>query len=138
MSDASDSQNRSADASVDLDAGSSPEESYHEGERSSPSLPKAATRTRKRKDSDGEHEDFQVDVTSKKKALVQKEYANTQREIGVTRKVSASTAAKGGITLENPGGSQQGQSKYMPKAAGKKRERKQTVQVVFKPTSMRI
>ena len=58
MSNLSNSQNRSEEHSVDLDAGSSPEESYHPGERSSPSLPPTATRTRKKTNSDDEDEGF--------------------------------------------------------------------------------
>ena len=49
MSVASDSQNMSREVSVDLDAGTSGEESYHEGERTPPSLHAAARRTRKKR-----------------------------------------------------------------------------------------
>ena len=50
------------------------------------------------------------------------------------KKFPASTAAKQGktITPEEPTG-----SKSKAKAPGKKRERKQTAHVIFKPTSMR-
>jgi hypothetical protein len=114
MSDASDSQNASGEGSIDLSAGSSPEESYHEGERSSPDLPKAATRSRKKKNSDDEDKDFVAKevIPKKKKTVIAKEYDTGS---------SARPAA----------------SKSMAKAAGKKRVRKETAQVVFKPTSMR-
>ena len=58
MSDQSDSQNKSEEQ-VQLSEGTSPSGSYDEGSRSTPSnLPKAATRTRKKKTSDSEDEDY--------------------------------------------------------------------------------
>jgi hypothetical protein len=121
MSDASDSQNRSEERDVELSAGSSPQGSFYEGERSSPELPKAATRARKKKNSDDEDEDFVAkEITSKKKkpSVVSKEYG-TQKERGVTRKISASATAKRGISSENPEGSQQAPIQANSKAAGK-------------------
>ena len=74
MSDASESQNMSEE-NAELSAGSSPAASFYEGERSSPDLPKAATRTRRKKTSDSEDEDFVAsEATSKKKKVVAKEY----------------------------------------------------------------
>ena len=69
MSDQSDSQNRSEEE-VQLNESSDPSSSYDEGSRSTPSnLPKAATRTRKKKTSDSEDEDYvavEDEATSKK------------------------------------------------------------------------
>ena len=60
--------------------GTSPSSSYDEGSRSTPNnLPKAATRTRKKKTSDSEDEDYiavEDEATSKKKVL-KKEYGTT-------------------------------------------------------------
>ena len=73
MSDASDSQNMSEQHAY-LSEGSSPEESFYEGERSSPDLPKAASKTRKKRTSDDEDEDFVAsEATSKKKKVIAKE-----------------------------------------------------------------
>ena len=70
MSDQSDSQNKSEEQ-VQLSEGTSPSSSYDEGSRSTPSnLPKAATRTRKKKTSDSEDEDYvavEDEATSRKK-----------------------------------------------------------------------
>ena len=58
MSDQSDSQNKSEEQ-VRLSEGTSPSSTSNEGSRSTPSnLPKAATRTRKKKTSDSEDEDY--------------------------------------------------------------------------------
>ena len=61
-----------------MSEGTSPSGSYDEGSRSTPSnLPKAATRTRKKRNSDFEDEDYvavEEEVGSKKKVL-KKEYA---------------------------------------------------------------
>src|SRR3954468_713629 len=76
MSDQSDSQNKSEEQ-VQLSEGTSPSSSYDEGSRSTPSnLPKAATRTRKKRTYDSEDEDYvavEDEATSKKKVL-KKEY----------------------------------------------------------------
>ena len=70
MSDQSDSQNKSEEH-VQLSEGTNPSSSYDEGSRSTPSnLPKAATRTRKKKTSDSEDEDYVAvkdEATSRKK-----------------------------------------------------------------------
>ena len=72
MFDQSDSQNRS-EQQVQMSEGSDPSSSYDEGSRSTPSnLPKAATRTRKKRTSDSEDEDYvavEDEATSKKKVL---------------------------------------------------------------------
>ena len=58
MFDQSDSQNRS-EQQVQMTEGSDPSSSYDDGSRSTPSnLPKAATRTRKKKTSDSVDEDY--------------------------------------------------------------------------------
>ena len=63
-----------------MSEGTSPSSSYDEGSRSTPSnLPKAATRTRKKRTSDSEDEDyvaFEDEATSKKKVL-KKEYGSS-------------------------------------------------------------
>jgi hypothetical protein len=77
MSSASDSQNMS-EQHEDLSEGSSPNESYYEGIRSSLDLPKAATRTKQKRNSDEEDEDFVAsEATSKKKAALRKEYGTS-------------------------------------------------------------
>jgi hypothetical protein len=77
MSSASDSQNES-EQHVDLSEGSGPKGSYYEGIRSSPDLPKAATKTIKKRTSDDEDEDFVAsEATSKKKVVLRKEYGST-------------------------------------------------------------
>ena len=62
-----------------MSEGTSPSSSYDEGSRSTPSnLPKAATRTRKKRTSDSEDEDYvavEEEVSSKKK-LLKKEYGS--------------------------------------------------------------
>ena len=62
-----------------MSEGSDPSSSYDEGSRSTPSnLPKAATRTRKKRNSDSEDEDYvavEDEATSKKKVL-KKEYGS--------------------------------------------------------------
>ena len=76
MSDQSDSQNKSEEQ-VHMSEGTSPSSSYDEGSRSTPSyLPMAATRSRKKRTSDSEDEDYvavEEEVSSKKKVL-KKEY----------------------------------------------------------------
>ena len=72
MSDQSDSQNKYKEH-VQMSEGTSPSSSYDEGSRSTPSnLPKAATRSRKKRISDSEDEDYvavEDEATSKKKVL---------------------------------------------------------------------
>ena len=77
MSDASDSRNVS-EQHADLSSGSSPEESYYEGERSSPGLPKAATRAGRKRTSDDGDEDFvPSEATSKKKTVLRNKYGTS-------------------------------------------------------------
>ena len=70
MSDQSDSQNKSEEQ-VNMSEGTSPSSSFDEGSRSTPSnLPKAATRTRKKRTSESEDEDYvavEDEATSRKK-----------------------------------------------------------------------
>ena len=75
MSDNSDSQNRSEEH-VNLSEGTSPSKnSYDEGSRSTPSnFPKATTRQTKKKTSDSEDKDFEVEEVASKKKLLKKEY----------------------------------------------------------------
>src|ERR687897_651975 len=76
MSDQSDSQNRSEEH-VQMSEGSDPSSTSDDGSRSTPSnFPKAVTRSRKKKTSDSEDEDYvavEEEVSSKKKVL-KKEY----------------------------------------------------------------
>nr|XP_020178562.1 brain acid soluble protein 1-like [Aegilops tauschii subsp. strangulata] len=77
MSDQIDSQNRSEEQ-VNLSEGTSPSDSYDEGNRSTPSnLPKAASSQRRKKISDSEDEDYvaaEEEVKSKKKKVVKQEF----------------------------------------------------------------
>ena len=63
-----------------MSEGTSPSNSFDDGSRSTPSnMPKAATRTRKKRTSDSQHEDYvaiEDEATSKKKVL-KKEYGST-------------------------------------------------------------
>ena len=72
MSDQSDSQNKSEEQ-VNISEGTSPSSIFDEGSRSTPNnLPKAATRTRKKRTSDSEDEDYvavEEHATSKRKVL---------------------------------------------------------------------
>ena len=87
-----------------MDEGNSPEGSFED--TCNPSyhgLPNAAIRERK-KNLNEEDSDFQPRELTSKKGVVRKEYANTQKERTVARKVSESTDAKRGIPLtsKNP------------------------------------
>ena len=90
MSDQSDSQNKSEEQ-IHMSEGTSPSSSYDEGSRSTPSnLPKAATRTRKKRTSDSEDEDYRAeeDEATSKKVVLKKEYASAQNtKPGLNRKV---------------------------------------------------
>ena len=79
-----------------MSEGSSPSSSFDEGSRSTPSnLPKAATRTRKKKTSDSEDEDYvavEEEATSKRKVL-KKEYGTAAAtKPGMKQKVPAKRA----------------------------------------------
>ena len=125
MSDVSDSQNRS-EQHEEQSEGSSHNESYYEGERSSPDLPKAATRTRKKKTSDSEDEDFVASETAqkKKRVVLAKEYSTkptSVKERIAVRKVPQKT-------LQEPSEAAAG--------AKKKRVRKSFARVIGRPTMM--
>ena len=129
MSSGSDSQNMS-EQHAEQSEGSSPAESFYEGERSSPDLPKAATRTRKKKTSDNEDEDFVASeaATKKKRVVIAKEYSTkptAAKEKIAVRKVPKETMQ---FALE---------SDSEPAAGGKKkRVRKTTARVIGKPSMM--
>ena len=75
MSDQSDSQNREEEQ-IHMSEGTSPSSTSDEGNRSTPSnLPKAATRTRKKRTSDSEDEDYVAaeDEATSKKVVLKKE-----------------------------------------------------------------
>ena len=79
-----------------MSEGTSPSSSFDEGSRSTPSnLPKAATRTRKKKTSDSEDQDYvaiQEEATSKRKFL-KKEYGTAAAtKPGMKQKVPAKRA----------------------------------------------
>ena len=92
MSYQSDSQNRS-EQQEHLSEGTSPSSSYDEGSRSTPSnLPKAATRTRKKRTSDSEDEDYVAveDEAASKKKVAKKEFGTTtSTKPGMNRKAPA-------------------------------------------------
>ena len=123
MSDQSDSQNRSEEQ-VHLSEGTSPSSSSDDGSRSTPSnLPKAATRTRKKKTSESKDEDYvaiEDEATSKKK-VVKKEYSTAAAtKPGMKQKVPAKR-----ILMSKAKGSTQVPLESEPKEAaaeGKKRK----------------
>ena len=82
MSDQSDSQNKSEEQ-VQMSEGTSPSSSSDDGSRSTPSnLPKAATRSGKKKTLESEDEDYvaiEDEATSRKKVL-KKEYGSAARD----------------------------------------------------------
>ena len=92
MSDQSDSQNK-LEEQVNMSEGTSPSSTSDEGSRSTPrNLPKAATRTRKKRTSESEDEDYMAEedeATSKKVVL---------------KKVLSSTAVKPGMKIKRPAG----------------------------------
>ena len=73
-----------------MSEGSDPSSSYDEGSRSTPSnLPKAATRTRKKRTSESEDEDYMAeeDEATSKKVVLKKEYASAKNtKPGLNRK----------------------------------------------------
>ena len=92
MSDQSDSQNK-FEEQVNMSEGTSPSRSFDEGSRSTPSnLPKAATRTSKKKTSDSEDEDYvavEEKATSKRKVLNKEYGTSAATKPGVRTKVPA-------------------------------------------------
>ena len=92
MSDQSDSQNR-PEEQVHLSEGTSPSSSSDDGSRSTPSnLPKAATRTRKKRTFEDEDYVAVEDEATSKKKVVKKEYN--------------SAAVKPGMKIKRPTGRQ--------------------------------
>ena len=114
-----------------MSEGTSPSSSYDEGSRSTPSnLPKAATRSRKKKNSDFEDEDYvaiEEEVSSKKKVL-KKEYGTaTTTKPGMHKKTPAKrvpTLKARSSTVET--------SKPIEEAAGEGKKRKERVNVGVK------
>ena len=92
MSDQSDSQNKSVEQ-IHMSEGTSPSSSSDEGSRSTPSnLPEAATRTRRKRTSDSEDEDYVAaeDEATSKKVVLKKEYGSTHStKPGLNKKVPA-------------------------------------------------
>ena len=90
MSDQSDSQNKSEEQ-IHMSEGTSPSSSSDEGSRSTPSnLPKAATRTRKKRTSKSEDEDYMAeeDEATSKKVVLKKEYGSAKNtKPGLNRKI---------------------------------------------------
>ena len=106
MSSATDSQNE-LEQNVDLSEGSSPNESYYEGIRSSPDLPKATTRTKNKRTSDDEDEALVAsEATSKKKTVSRKEYGTSAstgpsaKERTAVRRIPMSKAHKSSAPKE--------------------------------------
>ena len=88
MSDQRNSQNKSEEH-VQLSEGTSPSSTSDDGKRSTPSnLPKATTRTRKKKTSDSEDEDYVAveEVSSKKKVLKKNMGQLLQLSLACTRR----------------------------------------------------
>src|SRR6266496_6148149 len=92
MSNQSDSQNKSEEQ-VNMSEGTSPSSSYDEGSRSTPrNLPKAATGTRKKRNSDSEDEDYvavEEEVSSKKKVMKKEIAAAAATKPGLQKKAPA-------------------------------------------------
>ena len=118
MSDAEDSENNFREQSVELDSGTSPESSSFSdpGTPSSHGLPKAATRARKKLNSDEEDSDFvPKEVLSKKQERAAKKSANettsSRRVVGKTyaphesMRAPESARATMALHLESPQGS---------------------------------
>ena len=138
MSSAEDSENNFKEQSVEMDSGTSPESSSSSdpGTPSSHGLPKAATRARKKLNSDEEDSDFvPEEILAKKQEKAAKKAANeaTSSRRAVRKEYASYEAmrapegarAKMALHLESP------PKKSMPKKAGdKKRARKRIVYVV--------
>ena len=92
MSDQSDSQNKSEEQ-VQMSEGSDPSSTSDDGSRSTPSnLPKATTRSRKKRTSESEDEDYMAeeDEATSRKVVLKKEYASAKNtKPGLNRKVPA-------------------------------------------------
>ena len=92
MSDQSDSQNKSEEQ-VNTSEGTSPSSSSDDGSRSTPSnFPKASTRTRKKRTSGSEDEDYvaaEEEVRSKKKVLKNEYGTAAATKLGMHKKAPA-------------------------------------------------
>ena len=141
MSNQSDSQNKSEEQ-IHMSEGTSPSSSSDEGSRSTPSnLPKAATRTRKKRTSESEDEDYMAeeDEATSKKVVLKKEYGSAKNtKLGLNRKVPAKSTP-----MLKVKGSTQVPEKPDPKepaaAEGKKRKervKKTIARVVGQPSMM--
>ena len=126
MSDPEDSQNDLREQSVEMDSGTSPESSSSSdpGTPSSHGLPKAATRARKKLNSDEEDSDFvPEEILAKKQEKAAKKSANeatsSRKVVGKTYASSASVrapeSARATMTVEPP-------KKSLPKKAGEKKK----------------
>ena len=142
MSDQSDSQNRSEEH-VQLSEGSDPSSTSDDGSRSTPSnLPKAATRSRKKRTSESEDEDYvatEEEVSSKKKVL-KKEYGTAATvKPGMNKKAPARR-----IPMSKARASTQETMEFTlePKEGGEGKKRKERVKktiarVIGKPSMMK-
>ena len=146
MSDQGDSQNKSEEQ-VHISEGTSPSTSYDDGSRSTPSnLPKATTRTRKKRTSDSEDEDYvavEEEATSKRKVL-KKEYGTAaatkpglktkmparRQPMSKPRKVATGETMKFTIESEEEAAGEDKKKK-------KKRVRTTTAKVLGKPSMRR-
>ena len=144
MFDQSDCQNRSEQQEQSSE-GTSPSSSYDEGSRSTPSnLPKAATRTRKKKTSDSEDEDYIAaddEAISKRKA-VKKEFGTTaSTKPGMNKKAPARRVPTSKPRKVATGESLKFTIEFDDEAAGqdnkKKRVRTTTTKVLGKPSMRR-
>ena len=124
-----------------MSEGTSPSSSSDDGSRSTPSnLPKAATRVRRKRNSDSEDEDYVAaeDEATSKKVVLKKEYGSAKTtKPGLNRKVPAKRTP-----MLKVRGSTQEPEKPDPKepaAEGKKRKervRKTMARVVGQPSMM--
>src|SRR4051812_1491168 len=143
MSYQSDSQNKSEEQ-VQLSEGTSPSSSYDEGSRSTPSnLPKAATRTRKKRTSNSEDEDYvagEDEATSKKKVLKKEDGSAAATKPGLKTKMPARRQPMSKLRKVATG--ERMEFTLEPKETGDGKKRKERVnktiaRVIGKPSMMR-
>nr|XP_020175448.1 craniofacial development protein 2-like [Aegilops tauschii subsp. strangulata] len=126
ISDQSDSQNKSEEQ-VNLSEGTSPSSSYDEGSKSTASnLPKAATRSRRKRNCDSEDKDYvaaEEEANSKKKVL-KKEYVAVATKPGPHKKAPAKR-----VPMSKARSSTQETMEFTlePKEAGEGKKRKERV-----------
>ena len=128
-----------------MSEGTSPSSSYDEGRRSTPSnLPKAATRTRKKKTSDSEDEDYIAveDEATSKKEVMKKEYGSAATtKPGMNRKAPARRVPTSKPRKVATGETMKFTIESEEEAAGedkkKKREGTTTAKVLGKPSMRR-